>query len=185
MKNNFCLFHPVYLLYKGDSVLFFREHIDFFLELYKFIFNNKLLYFFDKDLFIKKIIYMSENYINTNTFNNEINTYILKMINSILFFRRKKDFDIYIYLISFCGIVFILSYYYIGIFSSSSLLSSNQKDILKMISFLFNKYEIQPKLIICLENKNLQKGIVLYYKNTIIDISLKKIYELLNKEIDK
>lgn len=184
IKDNFFLFHPIYCLYKRHPVLFYRENMDFFLDLFKYIFDNKYIYFRNKDQFINIILTMISNYILQNSIKKEINTYLKKIIESIIIFSHKKNFDAYSYLFSFATTMLFLSYYNISVLSISKL-NQNEKNIhMDIVTTILKKYEMQPKLIVCVEDKNLIKGVTFHHTNHVVDLSLKKIYELINNKID-
>jgi F0F1-type ATP synthase delta subunit len=60
---------------------------------------------------------------------------------------------------------------------------NNNNSINIMIQQVLEKYQYTPKIVFVSINKNLEKGAILKYKNLTIDLSLKRLYELLNKKI--
>ncbi len=184
IKDNFFLFHPIYCLYKRHPVLFYREHMDFFLHLFKYIFDNKYMYFKNRDQFIHLVFDMISNYILQNSIKKDINIYFKKIIESVIIFGNKKNFDVYSYLFSFVTTMLFLSYYHISVLSIAHL-NQNEKSIhIDIVNIILKKYEMQPKLIVCVEDKNLIKGVTFHHTNNVVDLSLKKIYELINNKID-
>ena len=73
--------------------------------------------------------------------------------------------------------------YNIGILSINDYNEIEKKNITVLLEKLLEKYKYNPKIIFITTNQKLKKGIILSYKDSMINLSLKKLYELLNNKI--
>jgi hypothetical protein len=183
MKTNYTLFHPYYLLKKDYNALFYRYHVNFFLSLLKFIIKKKRFFLMNKMIFFNFIITYFNNYNEKQFYKKDSYIFFSNIINNIKCMQKQKDYNLYTYLTSLIGLILYLGCYNISVLSLSEYNPSEQNQITDLVNTLLTKYKYTPKIIFVTINQQLEKGITLSYKDSVIDLSLKKLYELLNNKI--
>ncbi len=183
MKNNYNLFHPYYLLKKHYAALFYREHIPFFLNLLKFIIIKKQFFLINQNIFFDFILKHFSDYNKIQYYKKESYNFFLSIIFNIKNIKKQKNYNLFSYLTSFIGAILYFGHYNISTLSIAQYNEEDKKNIIILIEQLLATYKYTPKIIFITRNQQLEKGIVFKYKDFNIDLSLKKLYELLNKKI--
>lgn len=182
MKLYTNFFSPYYFLKKNSSVFYYRLHTSFFSQLLQFIIKEKNYFFINKSLFIKIVIQKIETYLFSIRDNN-IDTDLLDiLLHTLKKYQKYKPDKIYSYLLIFIGNVQFFGYSSIGILCiGEGGMSENEcHDITKKI---LEKYAINIKILLILINQSLIKGIAFFYKENVIDLSLKKLENIVKKTL--
>lgn len=183
MKINYTLFHPYYLLKKNYNPIFYRCHIDFLLNLLKFIIIKKQFFLINQAVFFDFIIKYFNDYNATQFYKKDNYNFFLNIIDTIKYIKKNKNYNLYTYITTLIGTMLYFGCYNIGILSLTNKSECNKNDIKLLVNKVLEKYKYTPKIIFITINQQLKKGIILRYKDVIIDLSLKKLYELLNNKI--
>jgi hypothetical protein len=183
MKTNYTLFHPYYLLKKNVSPLFYRSHVNFFLPLLKFIIKKKNFFLIHQTIFFDFIIKYFNDYNEKQYYKKDSYLFFIVIINNIKSMQKQKNYNLYSYLISLIGAILYFGYYNISILSIANYHTINQNEVTKLVNTLLTKYAYTPKIVFVTTNQQLKKGFALNYKDLVVDLSLKKLYEILNNKI--
>lgn len=183
MKTNYTLFHPFFLLKKNYNAIFYRDHINFFLQLLKFIIQKKSFFFIHKKIFFDFIITYFNEYNKKQYYKKDSYIFFSIIIFNINCIQKQKNYNLYSYLISLIGTILYFSYYNVGLLSVAQYNTIDKTEITTVIKTILTKYQYTPKMIFITVNKQLEKGITFNYKDLMIDLSLKKLYEILNNNI--
>jgi hypothetical protein len=175
-------FQSVYLLKKKEDTFHYRNHINFFNKLLSIIITNDKYIFINKNVFIDYIIYEIKSYLKEITTQESNTTLILFFLHKIKEYRRYSAQKIYHFLLTTIGTIYYLSCYSLSILCSSTKnLSASELSIIT--KKILEAYSISSKLILVLPNQNLVKGISFIYKNNLIDLSLKKLENIIKKNL--
>jgi hypothetical protein len=183
MKTNYTLFHPYYLLKKNVSPLFYRSHVNFFLPLLKFIIKKKNFFLIHQTIFFDFIIKYFNDYNEKQYYKKDSYLFFIVIINNIKSMQKQKNYNLYSYLISLIGAILYFGYYNISILSIANYHTINQNEVTTLVNTLLTKYAYTPKIVFVTTNQQLKKGFALNYKDLVVDLSLKKLYEILNNKI--
>jgi hypothetical protein len=183
MKTNYTLFHPFFLLKKNYNPLFYRNHINFFLQLLKFMKQKKNFFLLHKKVFFDFIITYFNEYNKKQYYKKDSYIFFSIIIFNINSIQKQKNYNLYSYLISLIGTILYFSCYNIGLLSIAKYNITDKNEIITVIETILTKYEYHPKIIFITVNKQLEKGLTFSYKDLMIDLSLKKLYEILNNHI--
>lgn len=134
-------------------------------------------------IFYKFIISYFNNYNKEQFYKKDSYLFFLDIIINIKCIYTQKNYNLYTYLVSLIGVVLYFSCYNITVCSIPCYEKTEQNNILLLIEELIQKYKYNPKIIFITPNQEIQKGIILQYKGFMVDLSLKKLYELLNNQI--
>lgn len=173
MNNQKGFFYPCFLIFFNFENIKIQSHLLFFQNLFNFLIVQKKNFFYYPSTVINTIITLMNNYIAENMAKTMIQKYFLFLM-SFIKENKNNSRQIYSYLLELCGVVFFYSYYQIIIIEVSCI-NENQNIYQKNIISICEKYNIKTKIAIILQNKNLLKGMQIFFKNSHIDLSLKTI----------
>jgi hypothetical protein len=178
MKKN--IFSLRLLRHEKFDLPFFRAHVSFISSLFAYVSEQKMFFLrhplFLRD-YIKKefLLYMKTD---RSSFLNYLFSHVIAAMEEVYAnFSRDLFFYIHTFLLDFMD----KAHYGVAFLYCSSLESITKKQIEEVYLFFNQQYQIHAKICLVLLNKHIEKGFLIKYKNTVVDISIKKlIYQLQN-----
>ena len=180
MKQIFSLF---ILKDNRYDVSFFRTHVVFFTDLLVFITKNKFFF----------LRHPSKLY---TYFNTELSSYLennnIPLLHSLFLQVLRSAYKVYhfyvrelfSYIMKFILMFLEKGYYSVAFISIASFLNYDEEKIREIFMLCSKKYKINAKLVIISINSFLKKGILVEYRNSVIDFSLRKLIYKLNESVD-
>jgi hypothetical protein len=175
-------FQSVYFLKKKENTFYYRNHINFFNKLLSTIIVKKNYIFINKNVFIDYLIFEIKTYLKEISPQESDTSLILFFLYKIQEYRHYSGQKIYHFLLTTIGTIYYLACYSLSILSTSTK-NFSESELLMITKKIFDTYSISSKLILVLPNQNLLKGISFIYKNNLIDLSLKKLENIIKKNL--